>query len=60
MSDALYWPVDVAESRGGVGRGRGMENRREDCSRRAGGELSDLDMADDYVVPSPSASPCSS
>lgn len=44
-SDERYTPVEVAVSNAGWGRGRGKEKRRDDCSSRAVGELSDLDMA---------------
>lgn len=43
-SDERYTPVEVAVSNAGWGRGRGKEKRRDDCSSRAVGELSDLDM----------------
>ena len=39
-----YVPVELGVSRAACGSGRGSEKRREDCSRRAVGELYALDM----------------
>ena len=44
VSDARYVPVEEGVSRAEGGSGRGSENRREDCSSRAVGELYAFDM----------------
>ena len=48
VSDARYVPVEEGVSRAEGGSGRGSENRREDCSSRAVGELYAFDMAARY------------
>lgn len=44
LSEARYAPVELGFSKGAAGSGRGSENSRDDCSRRAVGELYALDM----------------
>jgi hypothetical protein len=44
LSEARWAPVELGVSRAAAGSGRGSEKRREDCSRRAVGELYALDI----------------
>jgi hypothetical protein len=44
LSEARWSPVELGVSRVAWGSGRGSEKRRDDCSRRAVGELYALDM----------------
>jgi transposase len=44
LSDARWSPVELGVSRAAWGKGRGSEKRRDDCSRRAVGELYALDI----------------
>lgn len=45
MSDPLKVPVEVRLSLRGAGKGRGREKRRDDCRRRAVGDVAAFDMA---------------